>query len=84
MITEIETQDKIAIDRTLKDELTKDLSPDDLSKIKKGFDLYKGVVNLQQFIIIMLQALYNKSDLPKRKLEILTFIEMFLLIDLKK
>lgn len=68
MITEIESQDKVTIDRTLKDELTKDLSPDDLSKIKKGFDLYKGVVNLQQFIIIMLQALYNKSELAKRKL----------------
>jgi hypothetical protein len=68
MITEIETQDKITIDRTLKDELTKDLSPDDLSKIKKGFDLYKGVVNLQQFIIIMLQSLYNKTEFHKRKL----------------
>ncbi len=68
MITEIESEVKITIDRTLKDELTKDLSPDDLSKIKKGFDLYKGVVNLQQFIIIMLQSLYNKAELVKRKL----------------
>ena len=68
MITEIESEVKITIDRTLKDELSKDLSPDDLSKIKKGFDLYKGVVNLQQFIIIMLQSLYNKAELVKRKL----------------
>lgn len=68
MITEVDSLDKVTIDRTLKDELTKDLSPNDLSKIKKGFDLYKGVVNLQQFIIIMIQALYNKTDLPKRKL----------------
>ncbi len=68
MITEVDNLDKVTIDRTLKDELTKDLSPNDLSKIKKGFDLYKGVVNLQQFIIIMIQALYNKTDLPKRKL----------------
>lgn len=68
MITEVDNLDKVTIDRTLKDELTKDLSPNDLSKIKKGFDLYKGVVNLQQFIIIMIQALYSKTDLPKRKL----------------
>jgi len=54
MITEVDNLDKVTIDRTLKDELTKDLSPNDLSKIKKGFDLYKGVVNLQQFIIIMI------------------------------
>lgn len=52
--------------------------------MKSGFDLYKGTVNLQQFIIIMLQSLYNKTELKKRRVEILTFIEMFLLIDLKK
>ena len=62
----------------------KDLSPDDLSKIKRGFDLYRGVVDLKQFIIIILYALYPQVILEKRKAQILTFIEIFILIDLKK
>lgn len=40
-------------------------------------------MDLKQFIIIMLQAVYPQSNLQNRKKEILTFIEMFLLIDLK-
>lgn len=67
MITEIDTKEKLEIDRDLKNELMKDLSPDDLSKIKRGFDLYRGVVDLKQFIIVILYALYPQITLNKRK-----------------
>ena len=67
MITEIDLKEKLEIDRSLKNDLMKDLSPDDLSKIKKGFDLYRGCVDLKQFIIIMLYALYPQVSISKRQ-----------------
>ena len=67
MITEIDVNEKVEIDRELKNDLMKDLSPDDLSKIKKGFDLYRGNVDLKQFVIIMLYSLYPHININKRK-----------------
>lgn len=83
MITEVQTTQALQVDRALKDELTKDLSPEDLSKIRRGFDIYRGQVELKQFVSIMLHSLYPSPSLVNHRREVLTFIEMFLLIDLK-
>jgi hypothetical protein len=50
MLTEIglaeKSKFKPQLDPELKNELMTDLSPEDLGKIKKGFDLYKGIFRL--------------------------------------
>jgi hypothetical protein len=60
----------------------KELEPEILERIKKGFDLYKGTVTINQFVIIMVDVLYQQTQWQKYVKEVLTFIELFLLIDL--
>lgn len=87
MLTEIGIEEKEGppvLDVNLKHELLKELEPEILAKIKKGFDLYKGSVNMGQFIVIMIDVLFQQSNWKKYSREILTFVELFLLIDLSQ
>lgn len=87
MLTEIAAEEREAtpaLDVNLKHELLKELEPEILARIKKGFELYKGAVNVSQFIVIMIDVLFQQSHWKKYAREILTFIELFLLIDLNQ
>jgi hypothetical protein len=53
------------LDSNLKHELLKELEPEILAKIKKGFDLYKGSVNINQFIVIMIDVLFQQTNWKK-------------------
>lgn len=87
MLTEIGLEEKEApplLDPNLKHEMLKELEPEILSRIKKGFDLYKGSVTMNQFIVIMIDVLFQQTNWQRYTREILTFVELFLLIDLNK
>lgn len=68
MITEIAVAEKDTVpllDPSLKHELLKELEPEVLTRIKKGFDLYKGVVTMNQFIVILIDVLFQQTNWRK-------------------
>lgn len=68
MITEIAVTEKDTVpllDPSLKHELLKELEPEVLTRIKKGFDLYKGVVTMNQFIVILIDVLFQQTNWRK-------------------
>lgn len=68
MLTEIgleQSEGVPVLDRALKHELLKELEPEVLARIKKGFDLFKGTVNISQFIVIMIDVLFQHSNWRK-------------------
>jgi hypothetical protein len=87
MLTEIGIEEREGVpilDPMLKHDLLKELEPEILERIKRGFDLYKGSVTIAQFIVIMVDVLFQQTNWKKYPKEILTFVELFLLIDLNK
>ncbi len=47
LITEIEEISTLALNPNLKEELVKNITPEDLGKVKKGFELYNRAVAIE-------------------------------------
>lgn len=87
MITEVGIENREALpslDPNYKHDLLKELEPEILERIKNGFKLYNGSVSISQFIVIMIDVLFQQTNWRKFTKEVLTFVELFLLIDLNK
>ena len=68
MLTEVSINSKETtplLDPMLKHELLKELEPEILVRIKKGFDLYKGSVTINQFVVIMVDVLFQQNNWRK-------------------